>query len=302
MASTGKALVCNTASRCAELCEELRKVTEDGRLLNKQAQRLRGRVQFAESQLFGRTGKRCLRVLANFSAGRKSLLAEKDNIFLRMFHDLLVRNVPREVGALSSENVVVFTDACYEKDHPTWPCGLGGAEFASGKTYILIYFFSLAVDEELRTLLGEKDKKPIIFEVETLAALLARNLWQPLFGSKRVILFVDNEGTKFSLLKGVSDNACVDAMAEAFAKLECQLHAMVWIARVPSKSNIADPPSRGITDVPLLVCAEKVSVPAKSHLLENIPQIAKMGETAARQSKTCSLAAVFESGSANKQK
>ena len=86
-------------------------------------------------------------------------------------------------------------------------------------------------------------------------------------------------------------------MAEAFAKLECQLHAMVWIAR-----NIADPPSRGITDVPLLVCAENVSVPAKSHLLEIIPQIAKMGETAARQSKTCSLAAVFESGSANKQK
>lgn len=139
VASTGKALVCNTASRCGELCEELRKAIEDGRLLNKQAQRLRGRVQFAESQLFGRTGKRCLRVLADFPAGRKSLLAEKDKIFLRMFHDLLVRNIPREVGALSSENVVVFTDACCEKDHPTWPCGLGGVEFASGKTYIFLF-------------------------------------------------------------------------------------------------------------------------------------------------------------------
>lgn len=148
----------------------------------------------------------------------------------------------------------------------------------------LIYFFSLAVDEELRTLLGEEDKKQIIFEVEKLAALLATNLWQPLCGSKRVILFVDNEGTKFSLLKKVSDNACVDAMAEAFGKLECQLHAMVWIARVPSKSNIADPPSRGITNVSLLVCAEDVSVRAKSRLLEIIPQIENVGEPAARQS------------------
>ena len=81
-----------------------------------------------------------------------------------------------------------------------------------------------------------------------------------------------------------SDNACVDAMAEAFAKLECQLLAMVWIARVPSKNNIADPPSRGITNVPLLVCAEDVSVLAKSRLLEIIPQIENVGETAARQS------------------
>ena len=154
-------------------------------------------MQFVESQLFGRTGKRCLRVLADFSEGRKSLLAEKDKFFLRMFHDLLVRNIPREIGALSSENVVVFIDACYEKGHPTWPCGLGGVALAGGKTY----FFSLAVDEELRTLLGEKVKKQIIFEVETLAALLATILWQSLFDGKRVVLFVDNEGTKFSLLK-----------------------------------------------------------------------------------------------------
>ena len=104
--------------------------------------------------------------------------------------------------------------------------------------------------ETLRLALGEGKKKQIIFEVETLAALLATSVWRSLFGCKRVILFVDNEGTKFSLLRGVSDNACVDMMAEAFAKLENQLHAMIWIARVPSKSNVADPPSKGLTDIP----------------------------------------------------
>ena len=56
-----------------------------------------------------------------------------------MFHDLLEKNIPREVGALSSENVVVFTDACYERDHPTWPCGLGGVVFACGRVFSFLW-------------------------------------------------------------------------------------------------------------------------------------------------------------------
>ena len=242
-ASSGKALVCNTESRRTELCEELLKVVKEGRLTNKQTQRMRGRMQFAESQLFGRTGKRCLRVLADFAEGKRSALTDKDKFFLQMFRNLMEANVPREVRALCSENVLVFTDACYEVGHPSWPCGLGGVMFAGGQ----VKYFSLAVDKEMRKLFGEGIKKQIIFEVETLAALLAADLWQAEFGNKRVVLFVDNEGTKFSLLKGLSDNPCVDAMAECFATLECNIHSMIWIARVPSSSNVADPPSRGIT-------------------------------------------------------
>ena len=90
--------------------------------------------------------------------GKRSKTTEKNIFFLRMFHDLLEKNIPREVGALSSENVVVFTDACYERDHPTWPCGLGGVVFACGR----VFFFSLAADEKLRTLLGEKT---LLFQV-----------------------------------------------------------------------------------------------------------------------------------------
>ena len=82
-----------------------------------------------------------------------------------------------------------------------------------------------------------------------------------------------------SLFEGLSDNACVDAMAEEFAKLECQLHTTMWIARVPSKSNIADPPSRGITDISLLVGAEDVTMLAKQCLLEIIHRLHKWGDS-----------------------
>ena len=276
-AASGKALVCNTDSRCTELCEEIEKTIEEGKLMSKQAQRLRGRMQFAESQLYGRTGKRCLRVLADFAEGRRSSLTSKDVFFLRMFHELLTKNIPREVTAPGAENLLIFTDACYEPEHPSWPCGLGGVTIHGGNRY----FFSLALDAEVRALLGEGTKKQIIFEAETLAALLAVYVWKDLFGSGRVVLFVDNEGTKFSLLKGLSDNELVDRMAELFARLECAEHVTAWIARVPSKSNIADPPSRGEVDGDALKNAIDVSASASTALKGIVSQFFEKGEMAA---------------------
>jgi len=276
-ASSGKALVCNTESRRIELCEDIEKVILAGCLTNKQAQRLRGTMQFAESQLFGRTGIRCLRVLSDFAEGRRFALTSKDKFFLRIFCNLLEKNIPRKVSALGSENVLVFTDACYEPGHAEWPCGLGGVPFACGK----VFFYSLPVGAEIRTLLGEGVKKQIIFEVEALAALLAALLWKTFFGNKRVVLFVDDEGTKFALLKGLSDNLCVDAMAEKFACLESELHTLIWIARVPSKSNVADPPSRGAISNPVLANATDMSSVALELLTGIITQIFNVGETAA---------------------
>ena len=46
MATTGRALICNTEARRLELCEDLQKVIEEGCLSNKNAQRLRGRLGF----------------------------------------------------------------------------------------------------------------------------------------------------------------------------------------------------------------------------------------------------------------
>jgi hypothetical protein len=206
-----------------------------------------------------------------------SCVDQQGQVLLAYILQFAGKKIPREVSALGSENVLVFTDACYEPGHAEWPCGLGGVLFACGE----VFFYSVSVGTEIRTLLGEGVKKQIIFEVETLAALLAALLWRTFCGNKRVVLFVDNEGTKFALLKGLSDNLCVDAMAEKFACLESELHTLIWIARVPSKSNVADPPSRGITDIPVLANATDMSSAALELLTGIITQIFNVGETAA---------------------
>ena len=96
-----------------------------------------------------------------------------------------------------------------------------------------------------------------------------------------MIQFVDNEGTQFSLRKGFSENQCVDVMAEAFASLECCIHVDIWIGIMPSKRDVADSPSKGIVNVPLLEDAEDVSTIARTCLGELVTQIMKLGEMAA---------------------
>ena len=58
-------------------------------------------------------------------------------------------------------------------------------------------------------------------------------------------MFVDNEGTKYCLIRGSSDNLVVDKLVSVFCEQEALTHAVNWIARVPSYSNCADDPSRG---------------------------------------------------------
>lgn len=106
-AASGKALVCNTESRCTELCDEIEKTVAEGKLLSKQAQWLRGRMQFAESHLYGRTGKRCLRVLADFAEGRRSMLTTKDVFFLRMFQELFKKISHLKLLHLSGKHTAI---------------------------------------------------------------------------------------------------------------------------------------------------------------------------------------------------
>ena len=270
----GRATICNTEARIQELCSDLQAVLDEGVLKSKVAQRLRGRMQFAESQLFGRTGRRCLKVLSDFAEGRKLKLQSKDKFFINLFKELLQNNIPREVCALGNCNVIVFTDACYERDSLVWPCGLGGV-LCEGDDKL---YFSLEVPEYVRHALGELVKKQIIFEAETLSAVVAFILWKRRFVNKRCILFVDNEGSKFSLLRGSSDNLVVDKLAGFFAEHEASVHAVTWLARVPSKSNLADHPSRNDVSLPFFRSAIDVSSETSTVLEQLVCRMLEVGE------------------------
>ena len=121
---------------------------------------------------------------------------------------LLESDEPRVVKQDLQEHVVVITDGCYERESRTLQCGLGGVfvDTVNGKKQ----FFSCELSDAQRQLLGELSKKQIFFEAETLCAVLAHFFSIQCLVDRKAFLYVDNEGTKFSLIRGTSENSTVD--------------------------------------------------------------------------------------------
>ena len=78
--SDGLAHISNTASRVEEIVAEILKVTTEGGITLTAAQKLRGRMQFAEAQLYGRTGKRCLRALRDACCRKRTKFQNHDSL------------------------------------------------------------------------------------------------------------------------------------------------------------------------------------------------------------------------------
>ena len=242
LSGSGMAELANTGERVSEICELLQSAINDGVVSGANGRRLYGRMVFADAQLFGRTGKRYMQVLSRCSQSNKSKLSNNDCFFLGLFIDMLKNGKPRVIQRFATEQVLVFTDACYEKEARTWKGGVGGVQIdlSLGKWE----FFSLELDNGMLAKLGEAHKNQLIFEAETLAAVVGFLLWSSSFAKRLGHLFIDNDGTKYCLLKGASDNECVNKLSRVFAKHEMESTALIWIFRVASHSNIADGPSR----------------------------------------------------------
>jgi hypothetical protein len=118
--------VSNTASRIEEISTEIQKLLNAGSITQVDAQKLRGRMQFAESQIYGRTGKCCIAWLKDFSCRRRSKIADRDGVYLKLFLSLLKSEESRVVFLQQSSSVVLIADACYERDARDLVCGLGG--------------------------------------------------------------------------------------------------------------------------------------------------------------------------------
>ena len=204
--NAGICYVMNTTSRVEELSAEIHRLIEQGTVTQLEAQRLRGRMQFAESQIYGRTGRRCIGALKEFACKRKTVLQPREVTFLRLFVSLLKSETPRQVATEYQPSVVILTDACYERESRDRICGLGGVlcDTLAGTKL----FFSCQLDVEQRSVLGEQHRIQIIFEAETLCAVLAYSLWTENITNRKCFLYVDNEGTKFCLIRGKSDNSC----------------------------------------------------------------------------------------------
>ena len=236
----------NTEKRSSELIETINNLLSKGSMTLVESQRLRGRMQFMDGQLFGRLGKLCMREVSNHSLSNHSLTPTNTKMSKRTM-DAMQRFVehaePRQLHLNSDTVWFIYTDACYEPEATSWQCGLGGVLVSpSGEK---VAFFSLELDRDQMELLGAGAKKTIIFEAELLALVVAFSAWRKFISAMSLLCFVDNNSARDVAISGSGRNITANFLIEALLKLEMSTCTTPWYSRVPTPSNIADDPSRG---------------------------------------------------------
>ena len=234
----------NTEKRKADLKELVSSIVESGCLSQAEALKLRGRLQFADGQLFGRLGKLCLKEVTDhaFSASGSKISSRLRQLLL-LFSSQLLDGPPRKICGVSASCFYIFTDACYEPSRSDWKCGLGGLIYDSRG--VAIQAFSFDLTQSQTDLLGAAIKKTIIFEAELLALVVAFVLWKNIINSAPIVFFIDNNSARDVAISACSRSKLIAGLVEQLLRVEDLSSCFCWFARVPSPSNPADDPSRG---------------------------------------------------------
>ena len=157
----GRVEVDNTPSRKHELQKILRETAEQGMMSISAAQKLRGRMQFADGQVFGRASRLCLQaVTEHIVSGRDEIGPACKNAMLT-YANILEVCKPRILARPCRKPVYLFTDAAFDRSGGKPCCGIGGILYdCEGK---LLRFFSHFLSVPLMQKLGLEEEKTIIF-------------------------------------------------------------------------------------------------------------------------------------------
>ena len=148
----------NTPKRVKELSDAIRTVVQRGSISSKEASSLRGRMVFAEGQLFGRTGKLCINVLSAHAAeGSDEAVSAEEAVALSRFAAMLQVNRGRCISSSAGRHWTLFTDACYEPSSTSWVCGIG-AILVSPDGVPAAFFFQMP-QREADEMFGPQDQK-----------------------------------------------------------------------------------------------------------------------------------------------
>ena len=234
--------ISNTEERKKEILNQISAHVQSKHMTSSEAQRLRGRMQFAENQIFGRQARKCLKAISeHLHTGRSQMDHELCQI-LTQFLDFLVKGRPREVRLFTHETWIIFTDASYEQTNVS-PVGIGCV--LVNPSGFPVRFIEETPEQPILEALGHESKGTIIFEAEMFALLLALRKWKDYFSGRQLVAYVDNDAVRCAVASSSGHSGVAGKMIREINGIEEMVSALLWIARVPSRSNISDDPSRG---------------------------------------------------------
>ncbi|CAE7710304.1 unnamed protein product [Symbiodinium sp. CCMP2592] len=249
----------NKPSRCEELNAVIEEVLRDKSIVPCRLPSFIGKLQFADGQIWGRAGRMALRDLRTLGfTSRVPVSLDASGIdALKILQQRLMHGKPRVIRAGWKEKpILLFTDGALEDDNPDHgPATVGAVMFKPDEPNV--YAFGCEVPTDVLSHWRSDGRHHVIGLVELYGAVLALRHWRKHLDGRRVILFIDNWPALDTLVKG---DASLEMWREILMIIENPQEAspcFLWIARVPSASNIADSPSRGslseLSHWPLLV-------------------------------------------------
>ena len=233
----------NTEKRKKEIAKTIAELLVSGKITVPEASSLKGRLGFAEGQLFGRVTRKLIgelgRYIHNPPLDMTLVPSAVDSMSVVKSRILSAR--ARTVDTSSDQVYFLFTDACFASEDGEG--GLGAVLFNPAGT--VEKWFGCRVQREVCDSISSEGQKQIIGELETLAVLVALQLWGPELRSKHLMTFIDNEGCRYLILRGRAENKNLSKLVHQIARSEEDSSLFIWYARVPTECNIADAPSRG---------------------------------------------------------
>ncbi|CAE7194532.1 SLC24A2 [Symbiodinium sp. CCMP2592] len=243
----GRIFVSNKPERAAMLEESIGRILEQGQVDTRELPSLLGKLRFADAQLLGRTGRLALadlRLLGD--KGGVLQLTDSQSNALAVLRARLLASRPRAIATSPPSNpVLVFTDGACDPCEGGFTTGVGGVLFIPGKG--VARAFGCRVPTKLVRQWAE-GRKHIIGQVELYAVVLARILWSSYIDGERCIFFVDHSGVLSACINSNSIDASWRSLLLHLEAADEARPCLPWFHRVPSRSNIADPPSRGRWD------------------------------------------------------
>ena len=238
------------AARKQELISEINSILDANVLEPGHAGKLKGKLMFGASQLWGKVGRAFLRIISErqyakgFDPLRTADLGPALVAALRQWIKLIQAGPPREITQVrpASSDVVLFTDG-FTPDQRKKEVGasrIGAVMFA--RTAARPAQFTAVVTPELIALWLPRATQ--ICMIELLAPIIALATFKEYVTGKYVLLLVDAEAVEGALVKGYSSKEDMCELVGLFWDLALELRCSIYIDRIPTDANCADKPSR----------------------------------------------------------
>ena len=222
------------------------KILEPGR-----AGKLKGKLGFASSQLWGKVGRAFFLAISErqyikfYEPTIHSGLSRALELALIQWKSLIKDGPPRAITPASGKpaDVVIFTDG-FTPDARKDEKGRSaiGATLFDRRMGSVAQFF-----EEVPKVVIDAwmPRKTQICMVELAGAVVALETFKDYVQDSSVLLLVDAEAVEGALVKGYSSRADLCELVGKFWDLALKYNCSIYIDRVPTDANCADAPSRG---------------------------------------------------------